>query len=488
MKDSKWVKLVEREADFWKNYMMISSVGNIKRVFGCTIRERLTTRKGMIFTHWLSPKAVWQTSLQIEAKIKKNPKFIKKFREDFEQSQKYLLLTSQKLQKIKLSKLSNRELFKAYDKFCRAYKRLYAPFHLVLYIDSIEDKVKRWLKTNLKKVRKEKDFDDYFIKLSSAPRLSLMREEELALLKIVYQAKNKDLTKGKLSRLLRDHTSKYAGLHVVNDETRPWKYEYFSRRFKQLLSKPVSYILEKCQELENYPLEIEEEWEKFYRQLKAPSLIQKFCQMIQEAVWVRLASRNTFASSHHFSKNLFREIGKRFKVSGKEVKWLIPSEVKNMLFSKKKPNLVELLERKQISALLFRDGKYQILQGNAAEELIRKELGEGLYLKETNIFRGVVACPGRVEGKIKVIFSERDIGKMKIGDILVARMTTPDIILAVRKASAIITDEGGITCHAAVVSRELKIPCIIGTKIATKILKDNDRALVDAIHGIIVKR
>jgi len=80
--------------------------------------------------------------------------------------------------------------------------------------------------------------------------------------------------------------------------------------------------------------------------------------------------------------------------------------------------------------------------------------------------------------------------KLKQGDILVTTMTTPDFLFIMKKAAGFITDEGGITCHAAIVSRELKIPCIIGTKIATKVLKDGDLVEVDAKKGIvrIIKR
>ena len=71
------------------------------------------------------------------------------------------------------------------------------------------------------------------------------------------------------------------------------------------------------------------------------------------------------------------------------------------------------------------------------------------------------------------------------GDILVAIMTTPNFIPALEKAAAFVTDEGGITCHAAIIAREMKKPCIIGTKIATKFLKDGDIVQVDANNGIV---
>ena len=75
---------------------------------------------------------------------------------------------------------------------------------------------------------------------------------------------------------------------------------------------------------------------------------------------------------------------------------------------------------------------------------------------------------------------------MQQGDIIVPSMTRPEFVPAMKKAAGIITDEGGITSHAAIVSRELGIPCIIGTKIATKVLKDGDLVELKGTHGLIV--
>ena len=74
---------------------------------------------------------------------------------------------------------------------------------------------------------------------------------------------------------------------------------------------------------------------------------------------------------------------------------------------------------------------------------------------------------------------------MKKGDILVSIATNPNLVSAMKKASAIITNAGGLTCHAAIVSRELNIPCIVGTKVATKVLKDGDLVEVDADEGMV---
>lgn len=98
---------------------------------------------------------------------------------------------------------------------------------------------------------------------------------------------------------------------------------------------------------------------------------------------------------------------------------------------------------------------------------------------------GSIACKGFIKGRAKVIFELSELNKIKKGDILVTPMTTPEMITALKKASAIITDEGGITCHAAIISRELKIPCVIGTVNATKLISDNDLLEVDANKGKI---
>jgi pyruvate,water dikinase len=84
-----------------------------------------------------------------------------------------------------------------------------------------------------------------------------------------------------------------------------------------------------------------------------------------------------------------------------------------------------------------------------------------------------------------VVVSAKYISKVQKGDVLVAPMTRPEHLPAMRRAAAIITDEGGITCHAAIVSRELGIPCIIGTKIATKVLQDGQTVEVDADKGVV---
>jgi len=99
--------------------------------------------------------------------------------------------------------------------------------------------------------------------------------------------------------------------------------------------------------------------------------------------------------------------------------------------------------------------------------------------------KGMVASRGLVTGVVRICESVSDIAKVQQGEILVASMTRPEYLSAMQRASGFITNEGGLTCHAAIISRELKKPCIIGTKIATKTLKDGDLVEMDANTGIV---
>lgn len=102
-----------------------------------------------------------------------------------------------------------------------------------------------------------------------------------------------------------------------------------------------------------------------------------------------------------------------------------------------------------------------------------------------NSISGKCAFSGKVTGIVKIINSRDDFNSFEKGDIIVAPMTTPKYTPIMKKASGIITDEGGITCHAAIVSRELKLPCLVGCKNATKILKNGMKIELNTINGLV---
>ncbi len=161
----------------------------------------------------------------------------------------------------------------------------------------------------------------------------------------------------------------------------------------------------------------------------------------------------------------------------KQILFCLESEVLGTL-----PSIEIIEERIKDHSMLLENGITRCAIGAEAQK-VREELAENNEaVKE---FKGTIACKGLVRGRAKVFFSVADSIKVEEGDILVTSMTTPDMVPAMKKAVAFVTDEGGITCHAAIISREMKKPCIIGTKIATQVLKDGMEIEVDADKGIV---
>ena len=116
----------------------------------------------------------------------------------------------------------------------------------------------------------------------------------------------------------------------------------------------------------------------------------------------------------------------------------------------------------------------------------RKRVEDEAVVKRMKpILKGLAASPGVAAGPVKIIKDVSEIDKVKDGDVLVTGMTNPDMVPAMKRAVAIVTNEGGTTSHAAIVSRELGIPCIVGTKNATKTLKTGDTITVDGKRGMV---
>jgi|GEM_PF-5831291 len=130
--------------------------------------------------------------------------------------------------------------------------------------------------------------------------------------------------------------------------------------------------------------------------------------------------------------------------------------------------------------------KEMVVVGKEAERFLKAALREEPDKETACVISGRVACQGYAQGEVKVIFQSKGV-KIEKPFILVTSMTTPDFVPLLKYAQAIVTDEGGLTCHAAIISREFNIPCVIGTKIATKVLRDGDSVEVDAWKGVVSK-
>ncbi len=145
-----------------------------------------------------------------------------------------------------------------------------------------------------------------------------------------------------------------------------------------------------------------------------------------------------------------------------------------------------VLEDRQKQYLYF---DFKILTGDI--DVKDFALTQGITLVEEKIpegiqeLKGQVAMKGKATGRVRVLQNKSQIKDLVEGEVLVTAMTTPDFLPAMNKAVAFVTDEGGITCHAAIVAREMKKPCVIGTKFATQVLKNGDEVEVDADAGIV---
>jgi phosphoenolpyruvate synthase/pyruvate phosphate dikinase len=150
----------------------------------------------------------------------------------------------------------------------------------------------------------------------------------------------------------------------------------------------------------------------------------------------------------------------------------------------------ELKSRAGFCVVIQDAEKHEVYSGQAAKEKLKELSIQQEVHTADDVLHGQSAYKGKMIGRVKILHLSIEAQNFSEGDILVTGMTTPDFVPIIKKASAIITNEGGITSHAAILSRELKKPCIVGTKIATKILHDGDLVEVDADSGIvkIIKR
>jgi phosphoenolpyruvate synthase/pyruvate phosphate dikinase len=181
---------------------------------------------------------------------------------------------------------------------------------------------------------------------------------------------------------------------------------------------------------------------------------------------------------------IFAELAKRFGITFMQAHFILPYEIEESLRSGFSPELKEVVARRAEHCVYYGEKGLEIVavgdECDAFEGTIKEEA-----VLDISEFKGQVACVGKVTGTVKIVNEVADIAKVNEGDVLVSIATNPDVLPAMKKAIAFVTEQGGITSHAAIVAREMNKPCVIGTKIATKVLKDGDLVEVDANKGIV---
>lgn len=186
--------------------------------------------------------------------------------------------------------------------------------------------------------------------------------------------------------------------------------------------------------------------------------------------------------------SVIRAMAKRFSASYESLLYYTNEEIGHLCLRGKRVRESLIRRRRQGLTYVMEGKKTRTYTGRPAQDILKKLVLDVMKAKRTREFAGMSARPGFAHGRAFVT-NDAKIANRRIarGMVLVASMTTVDFIPAMRMASAIVTDDGGLNCHAAIVARELGIPCVVGTKIATQVLQTGDRVEVDATRGIVKK-
>lgn len=231
----------------------------------------------------------------------------------------------------------------------------------------------------------------------------------------------------------------------------------------------------------------------YIRQLKLSKSEASWFDTAAEIVWLKGFRKDTFFHGFYVLDLLLKEVGKRSGLSLIQAKYLLPGELPAALNGKDLSNIAN--DRIKFNVIYGSTAKgknyrwtekgVKIYTGQKAKDFLKRQKFEKVKIVKTDHLAGSCACPGTATGTIKTINVPEEMGKMQQGDIMLSHTTFPALVPAMKKAAAIITEDGGITCHAAIVARELQTPCIVGCKNALAILKDGDKVEVDANTGTV---
>lgn len=383
-----------------------------------------------------------------------------------------------------LKKLSFKELEEEMETFNNLYIKSFIP-GMTRPEDYLMDRLEREL-VNGKFTKK--DIEIIFSKISTCPNYFPLSysEEPLDLLKVAIEAKNGE----NIDNLINQHIEKYSWIKgpVEFEDTAFTKEDYLSR----LENLKNDNIEEKIKNINLTREGNDVEYEKVLKEYKFSKKAEKLIKAIRDFIFLR--TYTTEYSDHLFyvgRHTIFKEISDRTNIKDEDLIMLADREILDILKNQGVINegiLNTLEDRKKGFAMIWINGEVKTVFGNESLEL-QEEIGANYKTSneektlDKQVISGNIANKGKVRGIARVLTSYQDIYKVKKGDIIVATMTTPNYVSAMEKASGFITDEGGITCHAAIISREFNVPCIVGTTTATKDIKDGQLIELDAYKG-----
>jgi phosphohistidine swiveling domain-containing protein len=436
----------------------------MKNGTGLTYRNYLFVfKKGYGDMHYYTPD-LEELGKILEEKIEKDPDYfngIKKiYDKQIEESNKFY----EKLESLDFKDLSEEELIELLKKASERVSVSVGVAHIIEPFALTTDiKIKNELE---KYVKDKKESNKIFTLLMSPVKESFVNRYENDLKKITKEKDDKKREEliEKIIKMFFWIRNGYAGRYVLT---------------KKDIEDELTSIKEKKLDFEKI---IKEKKELIEKLKLSEDLIKKIKATEFLTHWQDQRKANILIAIDYMDR-LLEELSRKLKFDIKYLKYIVPEEI-DLEKIKSKKFQDELKLRRDGCVYLYDEENPQIITGKEYESFIKEFQKE--KLADVKELSGMTASAGTVTGPVKVCTDIKSLNKVEEGDILVASMTRPEYVPAMRKAAAIITDEGGITCHAAIVARELGIPCIIGTKMATKVLKDNDLVEIKGNHGLII--
>jgi len=485
---------------------------DIKKICGKKISQViLEFKKNHIFCYYI-PEEMDKIGEILWRKIRKDKEFYKLTSKRIKEFARKLISFCQKVSAKKLSLLSNKDLLNIYLNYRKIMREMRIWGWIPVLIDGVNipflsnyclEKLSKEIKEKSKDSNIEEKLPEYFSILTAPDKPSEVKQEEIDRLNLLVEIKKKYPKIFKI--FLNQPVSKVLEIIKKNPllyqqiETHRKKYEWLPYAYIGPVMS-IENVLNLMQEsLKNNPFPSKElqKIKRYYKNLpqKRKEIIKKYrisrelqylLNIARYFMWLKDWRKGVYQKSYVLMDPIIEEIAKRLKLEIIDVKYLSSSEIKRYLLegSISKQQIKKIKQRKTYCVAVIKNGIAKVLEGKEALQFIKKHIKKEKKEKQKKL-RGMIAFSGKARGVAKIIAVVKDLEKMKEGDILISPATNPDLISAMKKASAIVTDSGGITCHAAIVSRELKIPCIVGTKIATKAIKDGDIVEVDANKGIV---
>ncbi|MDD5341758.1 MAG: PEP-utilizing enzyme [Patescibacteria group bacterium] len=411
---------------------------------------------------------------------------------------KPFLKLSQKIYQTDLRSLANIELLKLYEQWSKLAQGILAAstYGTVMEFEEpvLSGPLYEYLQTAAPK-RLRSDAGTIFTVLTTPVGENENRLAEIELIKIVLRS---DINKSKSPEALLSYLQKNDSKTLKRISAYHERFAYLSYGYsgpkKRLLetlddilrhaSQPRRQLQKQLSALKHADKTVRQKQAVWFKRLKMDSSQRRKFITLRDIGGLKRWRKKLTVQGQYLIHELLVEIARRINVPLIAIQSLAPWEMRRVLIQKHYTRK-ELLKRAKETVVWLDGLKWSVLPANQAKRVIN-EINNSLKVRGTyRELTGMCACTGRAQGHAVILRSASDLAKFDAGDIIISPATSPELVPAMRRASAIVTDAGGITSHAAIISRELGVPCVIGTKIATKVFKDGDRVEVDATKGIV---